>query len=61
VDDGVGFDPSAAYSTRDEAGLGLMGIRERLAAFGGTLSITTGRGLGTTLKMIIPVTRRPDH
>jgi PAS domain S-box-containing protein len=53
-DDGIGFDPSHVCP-RDKAGLGLIGIRERLAALGGVLSITTGLGLGTTLEMKIPL------
>jgi signal transduction histidine kinase len=53
-DDGIGFDPSHVCP-REKAGLGLIGIRERLAALGGVLSITTGLGLGTTLEMRIPL------
>jgi signal transduction histidine kinase len=53
-DDGIGFD-SSAVCPRDKTGLGLIGIRERLAALGGVLSITTGLGLGTTLEMKIPI------
>jgi signal transduction histidine kinase len=36
-DDGVGFDPGTARST--VKGIGLIGIRERLAPLGGALSI----------------------
>jgi two-component system sensor histidine kinase UhpB len=53
-DDGVGFDQSAACHQR-QSGLGLVGIRERLAGVGGTLSITSGMDLGTTLEMKIPL------
>jgi PAS domain S-box-containing protein len=59
VDDGVGFDPSAVCPAM-KGGLGLIGMRERLAALGGTLSITTGRGQGTTLRMRIPLTSCPE-
>jgi two-component system, NarL family, sensor histidine kinase UhpB len=54
-DDGIGFDSSAVCPNRGKAGLGLIGIHERLAALGGTLSITTGPGQGTTLDMEIPL------
>jgi two-component system sensor histidine kinase UhpB len=53
-DDGFGFEISA-LSTQSRPCLGLIGIRERLAALGGTLSIMTGRGQGTTLSMEIPL------
>lgn len=54
ADDGSGFDPSAVCSKADKTCLGLIGMRERLAALGGTLSITSDRGQGTTLTMRIP-------
>jgi PAS domain S-box-containing protein len=54
-DDGVGFDPSAVCHTKAQSGLGLIGIRERLAGLGGTLSIRTGVDRGTTLEMTIPL------
>jgi two-component system sensor histidine kinase UhpB len=61
-DDGVGFDPPAVCANRDKTGLGLIGIRERLAPLGGTLSIVTGPGRGTTLDIKIPLknSRRSD-
>jgi signal transduction histidine kinase len=56
-DNGVGFD-MRARPTRDRPRLGLIIIRDRLAALGGTLSIATGRGRGTTLVMTIPLEPR---
>jgi signal transduction histidine kinase len=50
-DDGRGFDPAAA---RDE-GLGLVGMRERLALVGGRLRIESGAGKGTTLVAEVPL------
>jgi signal transduction histidine kinase len=50
-DDGRGFDPASA---RDE-GLGLVGMRERLALVGGRLRIESGAGKGTTLVAEVPV------
>ncbi len=49
-DDGVGFDPGAAGS-----GMGLEGMRERLALIGGTLKIETRPGRGTTLVAVVPL------
>lgn len=54
-DDGVGFDVSAASARRGEQGLGLIGIRERLDALGGTLQIASTPGQGTELVITIPL------
>jgi signal transduction histidine kinase len=56
-DDGVGFDPNAVRSNRKS--LGLQGIRERAGLFGGTLTIETAPGQGTTLFVEIPCTTSP--
>ena len=48
VDDGAGgADPSQ--------GSGLVGLRDRIEALGGTVELTSRRGLGTTLEIEIPV------
>jgi signal transduction histidine kinase len=52
-DDGVGFDPGTARSIAK--GVGLIGIRERLAPLGGALSIDAAPGRGTELRVAIPV------
>ena len=49
-DNGVGFDVEAGASR----GLGLTGMRERAALFGGTLEIESEPGKGTTLFIRIP-------
>jgi signal transduction histidine kinase len=49
-DDGKGFDPSTEVD-----GLGLLGMRERLALVGGTLRIETAPGAGTTIAAEVPV------
>jgi signal transduction histidine kinase len=49
-DDGVGFDPSASHPGR----LGLMSMRERLAALGGRLLLVSAPGAGTTLTAEVP-------
>jgi signal transduction histidine kinase len=53
-DNGIGMNVSAVPQ-RGEGGLGLIGIRERLAALGGTLSITSRLGQGTDLGVAIPL------
>jgi signal transduction histidine kinase len=52
-DDGVGFDPGTARPT--VTGIGLIGIRERLASLGGALSIDAAPGRGTELRVAIPL------
>jgi len=52
-DDGVGFDPGTARPTAK--GIGLIGIRERLFAVGGALSIDAAPGRGTELRVAIPL------
>ena len=49
-DDGVGFDPAR---TREE-GLGLIGMRERVALLGGRLTIESRPGAGTTFVAEVP-------
>jgi signal transduction histidine kinase len=51
VDDGVGFDVAAAWGK----GLGLISMRERLEAIGGTLQIHSRPGEGTRLEIEVPV------
>jgi signal transduction histidine kinase len=50
-DDGKGFDPDSARSD----GLGLVGMRERLALVGGTLRIEAAAGAGTTIAAEVPL------
>ena len=51
-DDGEGFDRQA--TERSGKGLGLVAMRERLAAFGGTLTLRTEPGGGTTVTAEVP-------
>lgn len=51
-DDGVGFEVEAVLA--HPAGLGLSGIRERLALVGGTLRINSAPGQGTHLTATVP-------
>jgi len=55
-DDGMGFDVGAARrSAHTEQRLGLVGMQERVAQLGGTLTIETAPGHGTTVFVRIPV------
>lgn len=55
TDDGRGFDP-ATTGTRVEGGhLGLAAMRERAALAGGELTVTSVEGLGTTVRLVLPV------
>lgn len=54
-DDGRGFDPTNLSS--NEQGLGLFGMRERAELAGGSLSISTTCGRGTTIAARIPLVR----
>jgi signal transduction histidine kinase len=50
-DDGVGFEPATAR----EAGLGLVGMRERVALLGGRFEIESRPGAGTTFVAEVPL------
>lgn len=56
VDDGRGFDvaPTTRQAVRD-GHLGLVGMRERLDCIGGTLSINSTLGRGTTITCLVPI------
>ena len=58
-DDGQGFDPSSSAGAPGVAGqhLGLALMRERVEALGGTLSVESGAGEGTTVCAVLPVRR----
>lgn len=57
-DDGVGFDNRARTAEGARQGLGLIGIRERAAQLGGTVTIETSLGQGTRLTVDVPARRR---
>ena len=57
-DDGVGFDPAAVARAADR-GLGLVGIRERVAQLQGTLRLESAPGKGTRLTVELPAQSRP--
>ncbi len=62
-DDGVGFDPGDAGTTRH--GLGLSGMQERASLVGATMQIESASGKGTTILVrmaVAPLERQlADH
>ncbi len=52
ADDGIGFQPSDAARS-----LGLLGMRERAAALGGSIELRSRAGIGTIATVHLP---RPD-
>jgi len=57
-DDGVGLSPPGAGNTAARAGLGLVGIRERVSDLGGTFRIEGKSGTGTRLTIELPLPMR---
>lgn len=51
TDDGVGFDPFIINKTKERRGLGLIGMRERAEAIGGTFNVLTSPNKGTCIKV----------
>ena len=58
-DNGGGFDSNLVDAIRNRKGLGLIAMRERLSAIGGTLRIQSSVGNGTELSIQIPL--EADH
>ena len=55
-DHGQGFDLNAVYSLKSsEKGLGLAGMKERTILSGGSMSIESTQGRGTTIRASWPV------
>lgn len=57
-DDGIGFDPEAAMRS---SRLGLLGMRERAEMLGGSLTIESTPGTGTTVHVEMPYERANSH
>jgi signal transduction histidine kinase len=54
-DDGEGFEPAAMVPQPGDArGLGLLGMRERVELFGGTVTIDSAPGSGTRVVISVP-------
>jgi signal transduction histidine kinase len=59
-DDGCGFDAQSYFrAPPTSAGLGLIGMRERIAHFGGSFHITSRSGAGTRLAVRVPADAAP--
>jgi signal transduction histidine kinase len=56
-DDGVGLDATASADPERRRGLGLLGIRERVAAFDGAFSVSSRPRQGTCLRVQLPLAR----
>lgn len=59
VDDGVGFDVASVLSGESKRGLGLLGMRERANAIGGSCRIRSARGEGTSVEVTVPIGAPP--
>jgi signal transduction histidine kinase len=55
-DDGRGSPPEALNHPRS---WGVIGMRERAAQFGGRLSIESSPGLGTRVRLVMPLPQEP--
>jgi PAS domain S-box-containing protein len=53
-DDGVGFDDGAGSPTRRRPGLGMVTMRERTQAIGGSFHIAASAGRGTRIMVTLP-------
>ena len=53
-DNGVGFDPEAAREFLRSGRVGLASMRERAELAGGTLTLKSGQGEGTTIMATLP-------
>lgn len=54
-DEGQGFDTSKSFELRDDGGQGLFGLIDRAESIGGQLDIASTPGMGTTLKLTLPI------
>lgn len=55
ADDGVGFSPDEVLGDKQRSKLGLLGMRERAAVFGGECRIESRPGGGTRVELYVPV------
>lgn len=54
LDDGIGFDPAAPIGASTGTGLGLAGLRARVAEVGGSTQIDAAPGHGTAVNITVP-------
>jgi signal transduction histidine kinase len=62
-DDGAGFDPQVApqQARLEHSGYGLLSLQERASQLGGSLTVESAPGEGTTLVMALPTTGKTDR
>jgi signal transduction histidine kinase len=58
-DDGIGI--QAKYGSSRSRSFGLAGIKERIGMLGGQVRITSGRGKGTRIEVIVPPEPTREH
>lgn len=61
TDDGTGFDPAAMGRVGAERGLGMVGIRERVAQLSGEVIVDSAPGRGTRVTVSLPAWDRADE
>jgi len=54
-DAGVGFDPASPPPPSRKRGLGLKSVRERLSLIGGSVTLDSKPGAGTTVVLTAPL------
>lgn len=59
-DDGTGFDVGKVTASHARQGIGLLGVHERVAGFGGTFRLESSPGKGTRLTVEVPALPRPE-
>jgi two-component system sensor histidine kinase DegS len=59
-DDGKSFEVPRGLSAKNSTRLGFLGMRERVEMVGGTLSIESVSGKGTTVRATLPFVRDPN-
>ncbi len=55
IDNGRGFDAGAVLHGGEQAGVGLLSIKERVELVGGTINVESAVGRGTRLYVVIPL------
>ena len=53
TDDGIGFD--GLITGNNKRSLGLLGMRERVSLLGGTFHLRSKRGVGTRIRIEVPL------
>jgi signal transduction histidine kinase len=54
-DDGIGFSLPEALARQGERGFGLIAMRERLQPVGGTFEVISAPGMGTEIRVAVPL------